>query len=201
MTRACALASDTIGDEALAVVSVDVAGRSSPLVPSAGRAPTSLSCSRINVPSDPVISETALVSRVDRRSGLDRSEGTARELEDRGQRVLDVDAVQPCCRSAVDTRDRSEQPDHQIECVDGLIHQRAAAVEGRRAAPPRPAVVLGRAIPFDAAGNHHRRAELAAVEGLLHLAHRRTQPILEEDAELDARRVGRIDEGVGAFRS
>ena len=59
----------------------------------------------------------------------------------------------------VNAGDRSEQPQQQIDGVDGLVHQRAAAVERRFAAPARAGVVFGRAIPLHPARCQHRRAE------------------------------------------
>ena len=47
-------------------------------------------------------------------------------------------------------------------------------------------------------GDHDGRSELAFVDGALHVAHRRPQPILEENAQPDVRRVGGRDERVGA---
>ena len=80
---------------------------------------------------------------------LDHAQRPVRELERRDGRVFDRDPLvgqRGRVRGHFD--DRAHQPGEQIDAVNRLVHQRAAAVEFPRAAPLAAVVILLRAKPL-----------------------------------------------------
>ena len=85
-----------------------------------------------------------------------------------------------------DFDDRPHQPGEQIDAVNRLVHQRAAAVE-RPGAAPRPAVVvLLRAKPFHVGIADREPAEAAGVDRALQLARRLVKARWKDRRQLDA---------------
>ena len=144
--------------------------------------------------------DAARIARVRRRRRFERAERTIRELEDGHGRVFDLDRMQQRAGLRRHAAHRSKQPEKQIDGVDPLVHQRTAAVERLRAAPPRLLVVRRRPVPFHARVGENRRAEPPAVDQRLHPQHVRLEAILKDHAErhASARRFG--DERVNSGR-
>jgi hypothetical protein len=94
----------------------------------------------------------------------------------------------------VHRRHVAEQVQQQVDRVDALVHEGAAAVERLRSAPRRVAVVLRSPIPLHPRIDEQDGAEAAAVDGRFRLGERRRAAILEEDTERDA---GAFDGGDG----
>src|SRR6202171_3507359 len=79
-----------------------------------------------------------------------RGYGAAGEFEVSDGGVFGFDFVQEGGCAGLQTHYVAEQPEEQVDGVDGLIDEGAATVEGEGAAPFGVAVVAGRAIPLDA---------------------------------------------------
>ncbi len=83
--------------------------------------------------------------------------------------------------------------------MDGLVDERATAVEGEGAAPLGTGVVVGRAIPLDARVDEERLAEEAGVEPVLETLDVGLEAVLKDYGELYVGFIGGGDEGVGFF--
>ncbi len=94
--------------------------------------------------------DAARVAGIGGGSGVENAQGAAVEFEDGGGGVFGFDLVEQRGGAGLDASDFTEQPEEQIDGVNALIDQRAAAIERERAAPARASVVLGRAIPLHA---------------------------------------------------
>ena len=115
-------------------------------------------------PSRAVDLDPLQIAGIDGRAGLDHAQGAVGELDRGHGDVLDGDPlVGQQGRPAADLDHRAHQPGEQIDAVDGLVHQGAAAVEFPRAAP-RAAVVVGLgAIPLDDGVAEGEPAEAASA--------------------------------------
>src|SRR5260370_3833999 len=82
--------------------------------------------------------------------GVENAQGAAGEFEDGDGGVFGFDFVKLGGGARLNASDVTEEPQEQIDGVDALIDQGAAAVERQSAAPARIGVVLGRAIPLHA---------------------------------------------------
>ena len=79
---------------------------------------------------------------VGRGGAVDDAERAGGELDHRDGGVLDLDALVRQAAGVGEHLDRgAERGDHQVDGVHGLVHQRAAAVEGPGAAPVAGVVV------------------------------------------------------------
>ena len=104
------------------------------------------------------------------RAGLDHAQRAVGELERGHGRVLDRDPlVGQQARVGRDLDDRAHQPGEQVDAVDGLVHQRAAAVELPGAAPGAAVVIRLRAIPLHIGVAEREPAEAPCVDGPLQL--------------------------------
>ena len=121
------------------------------------------------------------------RRRFERRANAAVELEDGQRRVLDFDLVQQRRRGAQHAAHRAEQPHQEIDRVDALVDQRAAAVERTGAAPAGAGVVLGRAVPLDPRRGEQRASERARPQQLPKPDERRLRAVLEQHAETHAR--------------
>ena len=138
-----------------------------------------------------------------RPAGRRAREGRARpvgELDPAGGHVLDLHALvrhQP--RRGGDAAHRTHQPEQQVDGVDALVHERAAAVEGERAAPGRGIVVGLRAPPGDERARHRQAAEASCGQRRLERhragAEAPGQDARERDARLGAGRDERVATG------
>src|SRR5712664_2378422 len=81
--------------------------------------------------------------------------------------VFGFDFVQDSGGAGLDANHVAEEPEKEVDGVDGLVDECAAAIECKSAAPFGMAVVVGRAIPLDASVYEEKLAEEAAVEPLL----------------------------------
>jgi len=129
---------------------------------------------------------------------VEDAEGAAGEFEDGGGGVFGFDLVKQSGGAGLDASDVTEEPEKQVNRVDALIDERAAAVERERAAPAGVGVVLGRAIPLYAGVNEKGLAEQALIERVFELADVRLHAVLKNHAELDFGLFRSFDEGVGA---
>ena len=150
----------------------------------------------MSVPSDPLTSSAARVAGIRRRCRFEDAERAARELDDRRGRVFDLDRMQPRRRPRGHLRHGAEQPVQQVDRVDALIHQRAAAVERPRAPPARRRVVFRRTEPPDAPRREDRRAHTPRRNHRLHRRDVGLEAILEEHADLDPLAVRFGDDGI-----
>src|SRR5260370_39764010 len=89
----------------------------------------------------------------------------------------------------------TEEPEEQVDGVNALIDQGAAAVEGEGAAPAGIGVVLGRAIPLHAGVQAEGLTEQALIEPIFELANVGLEAVLKNQAELDFGFFCGLDEG------
>src|SRR6266403_3435200 len=94
--------------------------------------------------------DAARIAGIGGGSGVENAQGAAREFENGGGGVFGFDLVKLRGGAGLDAYDITEQPEEQIDGVNALIDQSAAAIERERAAPARASVVFGRAIPLHA---------------------------------------------------
>ena len=94
---------------------------------------------------------------------------------------------------------RAHQPGQQIDAVDRLVHQGAAAVQFPGAAPGAAVVVLLGAVPLDVRVADCQSAEAALVDGLLDQLRRFVKPRGKDRGQHDARLVAGVDDLVAAF--
>jgi len=128
---------------------------------------------------------------------VEDAENAAREFEDGCGGVFGFDFVKHVGGASLHANDITEKPKKQIDGVDALIDQGAAAVESERAPPARTSIILGRAIPLDAGVDEEGLAEEVLIEPILELANVRLHAVLKNHAELDVGLLGGFDEGVG----
>jgi len=128
-----------------------------------------------------------------RREGAERARGERHRGE---EGVLDLDRMQGGGRARLDVLHVAEQEEQQVHGVDALVHQRAAAIERRRAAPRGARVVLGRAPPREPRVDQQHAAEAAGRDAVARLDERGRAAVLEEDAERDAGALDRLDRAV-----
>src|SRR6266699_293058 len=132
---------------------------------------------------------------------VENAQGAASKFENGGGGVFGFDLVKKRADTGLDANAVTEQPQEQVDGVDTLIEQGAAAVESERAAPARISVVLRRAIPLHAGVHYEGPAEKALVEPALEFANVRLHAILKNHTELDFGLSRGCDEGVGACRA
>ncbi len=143
--------------------------------------------------------EAARIAGIGGGGGEERADGAAGEMQSGDGGVFGFDFVQDGGGASLDAEHVAEEPQEEIDGVDGLVDERAAAVEGEGAAPLGAAVVVGRAIPLDAGVDEERLAEEAAVEPVLEPLDVGFEAILEDYSELYVGFIGGGDEGVGFF--
>ena len=139
------------------------------------------------VPSVPVSSSAPRIARIHRRRRFDQRR--ARRSRTRATAAAVSSTSIACSRVAVAPETRAtgaEHPQQQVDGVDGLVHQRAAAVErqvprhaSRCSTPAADTTSPGpRPAPACRAGRRRRTPSVALMSGM--------QPILEAHTELDA---------------
>ncbi len=122
---------------------------------------------------------------------LDDAERPAGETQTGHGRVFHLDAlVGQRGGEAGDVRDRTHQPEQEIDIVDRLIHQGAAAVERLRALPAALVVVRLAAATICRSSRPASAGRTAAVHGRLERPVGVAEARREDGAEL-ARRCGR----------
>ena len=94
--------------------------------------------------------DAARVAGIVGRSRVENAQGAAGEFEDGDGGVFGFDLVKLRGGAGLNANDIAEEPKKQIDGVNALIDQGAAAVERLSAAPARTGVVFGRAIPLHA---------------------------------------------------
>src|SRR6266849_1217 len=141
--------------------------------------------------------EAAGVTGIGGGGGEQRADGAAGEFEGCDGGVFGFDFVQHGGGAGLHANYIAEEPEEEIDGVDGLVDERAAAVEGERAAPLEIGVIVGGAIPLDARVDEERLAEEAAVEPVLEALDVGLEAILENYCEFYVGFVGGGDEGVG----
>ena len=109
--------------------------------------------------------------------GFDDAEGAVVESQRRDGDVFDFDPLVGE-RGGVGLHfdHGAHEPGEQVDGVDGLVHEGAAAVEGPGAAPGAAVVVLLRAVPLHVGVAEREPAEAAGVDGLLHELRRVVEP-------------------------
>jgi len=112
--------------------------------------------------------------------------GTGFVVHDQLSGVLDVDVLAERERAdpAAHVGDRSEEPLNEIQRMDRLVHQHAAAAASTLAAPRTAGVVLGSAVPGNRGGRAPDRAERPLVDEPVRLLRRTVVPVLEADGDL-----------------
>ena len=95
--------------------------------------------------------------------GEKSADRTAGEFESGDGGVFGFNFVEDGGGASLDTGYVAEKIEEEVDSVDGLIDECAAAVEGEGAAPSGVAVIVGRTIPLHASVDEKRFAEKAAV--------------------------------------
>ena len=129
---------------------------------------------------------------------MENSERAAGKFEDSGGGIFGFDFVKQRAGASLHANNITEQPEEQVDGVDALIDQGAAAIQGKCAAPARIGVVLRRAVPLHAGIDDDGPAEEALIEPALELANVGLHTVLKNDAELDIGFFRGFDERVGA---
>src|SRR5438874_13796724 len=107
-------------------------------------------------------------ARPDTSSSLDHTEGAIGKAETSHGGVFDFDAIMGEGGSeSGNAVNRPHEPLQQIDVMDGLVHERAAAIEGLGAFPATFVVILLRAPPFDRGFGEPQPAEAPLIHGLL----------------------------------
>jgi len=124
--------------------------------------------------------EAAGVAGIRGGGGEQRADGAAGEFQVGDGGVFGFDFVQDGGGAGLDANYIAEEPEEEIDGVNGLVDECAATVEREGAAPLGAAVIVGRAIPLDASVDEERFAEEAAVEPLLEALDVGLEAILED---------------------
>jgi hypothetical protein len=133
--------------------------------------------------------------------GLDDAEGAVAKFQRSDGDVFDLDALVRDGRGVgLHFLDGAHEPCQQVDGMDGLVHEGAAAVEGPRAAPRAAVVVLLGAVPLDISVAEGELAEASAVDGLLEQLRGIVETRGEDRAELDACFVAGLDDAVAFFQ-
>ncbi len=136
-------------------------------------------------------------ARPQRGARLERAEGAACESERGARGVLDVDAgVHATRRPREDFRRHSDEPQQEVDAVDGLVDHRPAAVVGVEAS--RRGVVLRVAVPLHVGAREHEATEPAGIERGLDGAGAIAKAALEDRRDAQAGGVGGADDLVRA---
>jgi len=143
--------------------------------------------------------EAARVAGIGGSGGEERAEGAAGKFERGDGGIFGFDFVQHGGGAGLHASYIAEEPEQEVDGVDGLVDERTATVEGESAAPLGAGVVVGRAIPLDARIDEERLAEEAGVEPVLQALDVGLEAILEDYGELYVGFVGGGDEGVCFF--
>src|SRR5204862_6074550 len=122
----------------------------------------------------------------------------AGDCYDGGSRVVGFDFSKKRAVGGLHADDITEKPEEQVDGVNALIDQGAAAVEREGAAPAGIGVVLRRTIPLHAGVDDERSAKEALIQPGLELANMRLHAVLKNHAKLDAGFFCSVDEGIGA---
>src|SRR6266849_5034673 len=144
--------------------------------------------------------EAARVAGIGGGGGEERADGAAGEFEGGDGGVFCFDFVQDGGGAGLHANYIAEEPEEEIDGVDGLVDERAAAVESEGTAPLGVGIVVGWAIPLDARVDEERLAEQAAVEPVLEALDVGLEAVLEDYSELYVGFVGGGDEGIGFSR-
>ena len=124
---------------------------------------------------------------------LDQPEAAVRVVQQRQRGILDLDGMVQRARSGGDTHGHAGQPDQQIDGMDRLIDQHAAAFVLPRAAPgPAPVVRIG-PMPEGVGAGPQQPAQPAGVQGLFQAEGEPLVPALENHAQGHAGTVTRGD--------
>jgi len=142
--------------------------------------------------------DAARVAGIGGSSDMENAESAAGKFEDGGGGVFGFDLVKKSAGASLHANDVTEEPKEQINGVDALIDEGAAAIERKGAAPARIGVILGRAIPHHPSVHYEGPAQEALVEPALELANVRFHAVLKNDAELDLGLSCGFDERIGA---
>src|SRR5712672_1829907 len=94
--------------------------------------------------------DAAGVARVSGGGGVKNAKSAAGKFEDGGSGIFDFDFVKKGTDAGLHANDVAEQPEQQVNGVDALIDEGAAAVKSASAAPAGVGVILGRTIPLHA---------------------------------------------------
>ena len=131
---------------------------------------------------------------------LDRAERPGREPDRCHRGVLDLEPdVGAACGERLHRFDRAEQPLQQVDGVNRLVHQRAAAVQRLGAVPTVP-VVAGRPAPLDDGVAGDDVAEPALLESAPDQQDVRERPGLKHAGTEDAGGVCRVDDAPAAVQ-
>ncbi len=141
--------------------------------------------------------ETARVAWIGGGSSEERADGAAGEFEGGDGGVFGFDFVQDGDGAGLHANYIAEEPEEEIDGVDGLVDERAAAVESEGTAPLGVGIVVAWAIPLDARVDEEGIAEQAAVEPVLEALDVGLEAVLENYGELYVGFVSGGDEGVG----
>jgi len=107
--------------------------------------------------------EAAWVAGIGGGGGEKRADRAAGEFEGGYGGVFGFNFVEDSSGASLDTGYVAEKIEEEVDSVDGLIDEGAAAVEGESAAPSGVAVIVGRAIPLYAGVDEEWLAEETAV--------------------------------------
>src|SRR6266699_3480139 len=127
--------------------------------------------------------DAAGIAGISGGGSVENAQGAASKFENGGGGVFGFDLVKKCAGTGLHANHVTQQPEEQINSVNTLINQGAAAVEGERAAPARIGVVLRRAIPLHAGVHYEGPAEKALSEPVLEFANVRLHAILKNHTE------------------
>lgn len=94
--------------------------------------------------------DAARIAGISGGGSVENAQGAAGEFEDGDGGVFGFDLVKLSGGAGLNANDITEQPEEQIDSVNALIDQGAAAVERQSAAPARIGIILWRAIPLHA---------------------------------------------------
>ena len=131
------------------------------------------------------------------RGRVDRPGGAVAEFDGRNRDVLRVDRPEGGgFGDGGDTGDRPRQALEQVEGVDGLGEQHAAAV-ARFGAAPGLRKILGRTPPADRGGRGYQSAHRAALDERPQFARGGAEAMLQHDRENELRPAHRRDGPLG----
>ena len=118
--------------------------------------------------------------------GVEDAAGTGGVLQGDLGGVLHLDRAgqRPGARVPLDARDVAHQPLHEVDGVDGLVHQQPAAAAGPGGAPRPVLVVAGVPVPDDGGRGPADRPQLAGGQPLLQRPDGGVVAVLEADGDL-----------------
>jgi hypothetical protein len=127
------------------------------------------------------------IAGIDGGSGFDHAEGAIGKAERGDGGVFHFDLfVGERGGEGADFDNRTHQPSEQIDTVDGLVHEGAAAVESPGSAPGPAVIILLRAEPLDVGVANGESAEAAGVNGAFQFVGGVVEAGLKNRGKLDA---------------